>query len=42
MMNDNYNQENEDVLEKYGRDIVKLAKEGKIDGRNKKYAGQNA
>ncbi len=31
MMNDNYNQENEDVLEKYGRDIVKLAKEGKID-----------
>ena len=31
MMNDNYNQENENVLEKYGRDIVKLAKEGKID-----------
>ena len=31
MMNDNYNQENEDVLEKYGRDVVKLARDGKID-----------
>ena len=30
-MNDNYNQENEDVLEKYGRDVVKLARDGKID-----------
>ena len=29
MMQDN--QANENVLEKYGRDVVSLAKEGKID-----------
>lgn len=31
MQNENMNQENENVLEKYGRDIVALAKAGKID-----------
>ncbi len=31
MENYNNNQENENVLEKYGRDVVKLAREGKID-----------
>ena len=31
MENENMNQENENVLEKYGRDIVALAKAGKID-----------
>ena len=31
MENYNNNNENENVLEKYGRDVVKLAREGKID-----------
>ncbi len=31
MMNQNYEEENENVLEKYGRDVVSLAREGKID-----------
>ena len=31
MQNEDMNQENENVLEKYGRDIVALAKAGKID-----------
>ena len=31
MENYNNNMENENVLEKYGRDVVKLAREGKID-----------
>ena len=33
MMQDN--QANENVLEKYGRDVVSLAKEGKIDWNEK-------
>ena len=31
MMNQEYQDNNENVLEKYGRDVVALAREGKID-----------
>ena len=31
MENQNYQNENENVLEKYGRNLVELAKNGKID-----------